>query len=143
MKSERQIPNLIFNRLGSSIVSVTSLNGETTFNPITLKAYQLSKTRTTSKLFKKHYYYLQDGYLFIPDSEVEYVTITYIPFDESDTDGASNCTETSCGCKSIWDYQFMVPDKLSEQVIQETIKEVSLRRQVQVDENPNLNSNEK
>ena len=89
----------------------------------------------------KGFYYIQDGYLYIPDSEVEAVTITYIPFDESGISSVS--CDNSNNCKSIWDLQFIVPDKLSEQVIQETINEVSTLRKVQSDENPNLNKNEK
>ncbi len=141
MKSKFKIPGLIFNKLGSSIISVTSIDGEVNLIPTTLKSFSISKDRVYSKLIKQKFYYIQDGYLYIPDSEVEAVTITYIPFDESGISSVS--CDSSNNCKSIWDLQFIVPDKLSEQVIQETINEVSTLRKVQSDENPNLNKNEK
>lgn len=145
MKSKKKIPGLVYNRLGASIISITSLNGETIFLPTTLKGFLNAKNRKSVQKLKIKYYYIQDNYLYLPDSEIEYVTITYIPFDESEVEECSNCDgeESSAGCKSIWDYNFTVPDKLSEQVITETIQEVSTIKKVVSDQLPNLDQNQK
>ena len=144
MKSRKKIPGLVFNRLGSSIVTLTSLNGDFIYLPTTLKGYKNSQERRTVKQLKLKYYYIQDGYIYLPNSEVEYLTITYIPFDETDVEGVSECNgEETNGCKSVWDFQFMVPDKLSEQVVTETIQEVSMIRQIADDQLPNMDSNQK
>ena len=145
MKSRKKVPGLVYNRLGSSIISITSLNGDNVYLPTTLKGFMNSKGRKTVEKLKIKYYYIQDNYLYLPDSNVEYVTITYIPFDESETNNASECNGVQYDedCKSIWDYEFKVPDKLSEQVISETINEVSMVRKIISDELPNLDSNQK
>lgn len=148
MRSRKKIPGLIYSKLGASIASVTSLDSSTVFLPTTLKSYLISKGRKLSKQLNLKYYYIQDNYIYLPDSEVEYVNITYIPIDESELDECNECQNDSKEsddnpCKSIWDYDFIVPDKLSEQVIQETIQEVSMIRQVQEDELPNGDSNQK
>lgn len=144
MKSRKKIPGLVYNRLGSSVISITSLNGDIEFKAISPKGYVNSKKRKTVQQLKLKYFYIQDNYLYLPDSNIEYVTITYIPFDESEVDAASECDgKELVDCKSIWDYEFKVPDKLSEQVITETIQEVSMKKRVPPDENPNGNQNMK
>lgn len=143
MKSFHKIPNLVYSRYGASIISITSIDGSVQFTPITLQSLALHKDRVNASKFKKHYYYIQDGFLYLPDSEVEMVRVTYIPFDDSETEKVSNCkhvsieSEATSECKSIWESQFMVPDKLGEQVITETINEVFNSRKVVPDENPN------
>lgn len=145
MKSRKKIPGLVYNRLGSSIISVTTLNGDTVYNPTTLTDFQLSKNRTFVQKLKLKFYYIQDNFLYLPDSDTEYIRVTYIPFDESKIKKASDCQgEEDCDeCKSMWDYDFIVPDKLSEQVISETIQEVSVGRSIPQDEMPNGDSNQK
>lgn len=142
MKSFKKIPGLVYSRYGASIISITSIDGMTRFVPTTLSNYSLFKDRQNSDKFKglTQFFYIKDGYLYLPDSEIEMVNIVYIPFDESEVDKASECSDGS-SCKSIWDMEFVVPDKLSEQVITETINEVFTSRKVVVDENPNLDTN--
>ena len=53
------------------------------------------------------------------------------------------CDPTPKGCESEWEYEFICPIKLIEYVVAETIKEVAFRLQIPVDENPNLDSNQK
>lgn len=141
-RSKHKIPALIYNRLGGSIVSVTSLDGSVEFLPITLKSFPLSRLRKEVKQLGLKYFYLQDEYLYLPDTEIEIVTLTYIPYDESEVGQVCGCTENEL-LKTIWDYEFIVPDKLSEQVISETLQELSVGRQIVTDEYPNLDSNEK
>ena len=139
MKSKKKIPGLIYSRLGASIISVTSLNGDIEFVPTSLKGYINSRNRPNVKKLNIKYYYIQDNYLYLPDSSIGHVTLTYIPFDETDIDECSECGDevSNGGCKSVWDYDFKVPDKLSEQVITETIQEVSMVRKIPTDNLPN------
>lgn len=142
MKSSKKIPGLVYSRYGASIMSITSIDGLTRFVPTTLSNYSLFKDRQNSDKFKglTQFFYIKDGYLYLPDSEIEMVNIVYIPFEETEVDKASECGEGSA-CKSAWDMEFVVPDKLSEQVITETINEVFTSRRNPVDENPNLDTN--
>ena len=150
MKSFHKIPNLVYSRYGASIISITSIDGSIRFTPITLKALSLNKDRVNASKFNKNYYYIQDGFLYLPDSEIEMVRVTYIPFDASGVEKVSNCKHVSSfedmdkdmvACMSIWDHTFMCPDKLSEQVVTETINEVFNTKKIPTDENPNGDSN--
>lgn len=150
MKSYHKIPGLVYSRYGASVISVTSIDGSVQFTPITLKALSVNKDRVNAHKFKKNYYYIQDSFLYLPDSEVEMVRVTYIPFDVSDIDSVSKCKHSELGieksedsgeCTNVWDLQFMCPDKLSEQVVTETINEVFNSRRIPEDENPNGDSN--
>jgi hypothetical protein len=142
MKSTKKIPGLVYSRYGASIISITSIDGLTRFVPTTLSNYALFRDRQNADKFKGRtkFFYIKEGYLYLPDSEIEMVNIVYIPFEESAVDKASECSDGS-SCTSVWDMQFVVPDKLSEQVITETINEVFTSRKVVVDENPNLDTN--
>lgn len=144
MKSRKKIPGLIYNRLGSSIISITSLNGDVVFEAISPKGYANSRDRPLVKKLGIQYFYIKNDYLYLPDSTVEYVTVTFIPFSEAGIKATSECDgEGVDDCGSVWDEEFMVPDKMSEQVIRETIQEVSMKKQIPEDQNPNMNSNQK
>ena len=136
MKSVKKLPKLIYSRFGSSLKEVTALDDETEFKPTTPSQYRKDKLRGFSDY---KYYYIKDDYLYLLDCEVPRVNLYLITLE---TDKVTECGEKD-SCKSLWDFEFTVPDKLSEAVISETIKEVSMRLGIPQDENPNLNSNEK
>lgn len=46
-------------------------------------------------------------------------------------------------CKSEWEYDFIYPVKLIENIVSETIREASMKIQIPTDENPNMDSNQK
>lgn len=135
MRSKKKLPELIYSKYGSSVKEVTSLDGEYLIKPITPAQYRLNKQRKDNS--RDLYFYIKDNYLYIPDTEVEVVNISLITLDLFELDELSSCGEGNC--KSAWDYEFICSDKLMEVVISETIKEVALSKQVQEDQNPNLN----
>lgn len=143
MKSTKKLPDLLYSRYGSSIISVTTIDNETEFIPITLKQYSLQKNRMFTKYISQKYYYIRDGYLYIPDSEIEMVNIVLIPKSEEDVEDVSECKKCD-KCKSGWDYNFICPDKLLEPVIQDTLKEIlGSYKQIIPDENPNLTEHQR
>jgi hypothetical protein len=96
--------------------------------PIPIK--QVKKTNS-----KERYFYIQDGYLYrFRGSNDTSITIT---LDLYDMEECSDCR--SGECKSAWVTNLFCSDKLLEAVIQETLKEVATTKQVQSDQNPNLN----
>ena len=139
MKSVEKLPEPIYSRFGDSVREVVSLDGEFEFEKITPRQYRLNKQRETFGI-EKAYFYVQDGYLYLPDSEVEMVNVLMITTEMDDVDNVSSCTECD-DCKNSWDTEFVGTDKLQELVVQDTIREVSTRRGIQVDENPNRDSN--
>ena len=134
-RSKLKLPELIHSKYGNSLKEVTSIDGQYSFEPITPAQYRLNKKRTLKT--KTDYFYVQDGYLYLPDSEVEMVDIIVLTIDLYELEQCSSCSENKC--KSAWDFEFICPDKLLEVVIQETIKELSLNKQIREDVNPNLN----
>ena len=67
------------------------------------------------------------------------VDLVILTTDLYELEQCSSCSENKC--KSAWEFKFICPDKLLEVVIQETIKELSLNKQIREDINPNLNEN--
>ena len=137
-RSKNKLPELIHSKFGHSVKSVTSLDGEYSFAPITASQYRLNKNR--SLRVKTDYFYIKDNYIYLPDSDVQMINIDeLITIDLYELESCSECSKTNC--KSVWDFDFVCPDKLLEVVIQETIKELSINKQIQEDVNPNLNPN--
>jgi hypothetical protein len=138
MRSVEKLPESIYSRYGNSVKFVVSLDGEVIFNKVTPRQYNLNKKRDTSGV-SKDYFYVQDGYLYLPDSDVHMVDVLMLTTDSEELEGCEKCDE----CKSAWDYEFIGTDKFQELVIQDTIGEVARRRGIVIDENPNNDSNQK
>lgn len=138
MKSKERLPKLLYSKYGPSILEVTSIDESFDFSFVTPQQYRINKKRTNSNL-DLIYYYIKDGYLYIPDREIFAVSIVLLTLDGYDKEQCSQCSENKC--KSFWDFEFIVPDKLLEVIVGETIKELTLNRQIQVDQNPNMQDN--
>jgi hypothetical protein len=135
MRSKSKLPELIYSKYGASVKEATSIDGSFLMKPTTPYQYRLNRSRKTDS--KERYFYVQDGYLYLPDSEVAMIQVSLITLDLYEMEKCSDCS--SGECKSAWDYEFICSDKLLEAVIQETLKEVATTKQVQSDQNPNLN----
>lgn len=139
MKSKKKLPKLIYSRYGNTLKEVTTIDGETEFKPTTPSQYRRDKNRVSGTDYID--YYVKDGYLYLLDTEIKLVNLYLLTVELDELDNASACSTP--GCKSLWEYEFVVPDKLEEIIIAETVKEVAMKKQVPLDENPNLNNNEK
>lgn len=141
MKSKEKIKGLLYGKYGNSIISVTTVDGGEEFKKTTIGKYKSDIKRPFAKyLSKGRYYYESEGYLYFPESEIEAVDVTYIPYDESEVANQSDCSD-DCVCKSIWDYEFMCSDDLIQAVRSATLREVSMKLGIPIDENPNMDSN--
>lgn len=139
MKSKKKLPKLIYNRYGNTLKEVTTVDDEKEFKPTTPSQFRRDKNRVSATDYVD--YYVKDGYLYLLDTEIEIVNLYLLTLDLEVIDSVSACSTP--GCKSLWDYDFVVPDKLEELIIAETVKEISMKKQIPADENPNLNNNEK
>lgn len=135
MRSKKKLPKLIYSKYGESIKEVTSVDGEFLFKPITPAQFRRNKDRKLKS--KDLFFYVKDGYLYLPDSDVKRVSLQLITLDLYDKDECSECADKDC--KSALEYEFICPDKLLEVVISETIKELSLSKQIPPSINPDLN----
>lgn len=138
MKSKKRLPEMLGGKFGAFVVSVDSLDGEKQFLPTTLRMYKLNKDRVYAKYVDGYFYYIQDGYLYIPDVEVEAVNITIIGINEDEMEGLSEC-DTYGDCGSVYDAEFICPDKLIDLVVTEATSEImSTWRRIVEDDNPNM-----
>lgn len=137
MKSKNKLPKLIYSRLGASLQSVTTIDSEKEFKFVTPSQYIRNKKRKGESNYI--YYTLKDNYLYILDSEIERLDLNLITLQTEMLDTLSGCLDE--GCKSGWDYEFIVPDKLLKLIVDETTAVVANRLQIPEDENPNMDSN--
>lgn len=141
MKSVHKLPSVVTSRYGEAILSVLSIDDGTKFNYANLSQISSQKNRMFGNVDK--YFYIKDGYLYIPNESVRAVNLQILTLDPKKANDVSDCANEDC-CKSIWEYPFICPDKLLEVVIQETVQEVAgINKRIPQDENPNLNNNEK
>lgn len=142
MRTKKKLPKILSSIFGYAILMVTTIDGDKEYKIKTLSSYNTLKRRSGFNKFKGNYAYIKDGYLYIPDSEVEAVNILLLTLDE-DSDEISNCCDPNLKCISIWDREVKVADKILTPIIQQTIQEVSMRFNIPVDENSNLDVNVK
>jgi hypothetical protein len=140
-RSKKKLPELVYSRYGGSIKEVTAIDGGVDFKPSTVAQHRRDGKR--QKVAPGvNYFYIKDGYLWIPDSDIEMVNIYILALDQYDLDNMSNCPgDDETNCMSAWEYDFVISSDMLEQVIRETIQQVSITIQIQEDENPNLDSN--
>lgn len=138
MRSKKKLPDLIYSKYGASILEVTSIDGEYLFRPITLSQYRINKNRAGNDI-NQQFFYIKDGYLYLPDSDVRLVSVYLLTLDLFEKEQCSECSDEKC--KSAWDFELPIPDKLLEVIVSETIRELALSRQLQEDQNPNLQDN--
>lgn len=137
MKSKKKLPKLLYSKNGNSLKEVTSIDNFVELKSTTPSQFRRDSRRTGSDDYVR--YYVKDGYLYILDTEILMVNLYFLTIETEKLEAISKCAKPSC--KSLWDYDFVVPDKMEEVVISETIKEILTRKQIVADTNPNLDEN--
>lgn len=143
MKSKNKLPDLISTKFGQSVVSVTSLDGSTEFLPLVNSSdFKRNKSRpNASFISNRSYYYIKEGYLYLPDSTTEVLEVCLITTNPEEVAEISGCEECQT-CESVWESEFVATDSILEPVISETLNEVvGIMKRIPEDENPNLDSN--
>lgn len=133
MKTKKRLPDLINSKLGSSVRYVTDMLGDAVFKEITPAQYRRNKNRISKS--RDNYFYIKDNYVYLLDSNVKMINIDTLVLDLYDLNLLSECSES---CLSAWDYDFVCPDKLLESVIEATISQLSVKKQIVEDDNPNM-----
>lgn len=143
MKSCEKIPEGLFGKNGSGILDITNIDGSVSYTYVNPRTFAINKNRKYySKKIK--YYYIKDGFLYLPESKNEIVEIRMFATDKSQVDNVCGCNDKSSECVSHWDLEFVCSDRLLDSVIRDTIQEVAtIYRTSQADENPNLDENQK
>lgn len=142
MVTKVKLPELIWSRYGSSILMVTNITNSKKYQLISPLEFMNIKNRSNFEKFKGKYAIIYpDNKIIIPDSTVKKINVLLYTLDESIIN-MGYCEECD-NCNNYYDAEFNLPNKIGEAVIQEAIKEISLRMQIPKDELPSGNSNEK
>ena len=142
MVTKVKLPELIWSRYGSSILMVTNITNSKKYQLISPLEFMNIKNRSNFEKFKGKYAIIYpDNRIIIPDSTVKKINVLLYTLDESIIN-MGYCEECD-NCNNYYDAEFNLPNKIGEAVIQEAIKEISLRMQIPKDELPSGNSNEK
>lgn len=131
MKSKKELPKTFSSNYGE-LIRIFTINGETQYHLTTKIAYRdIMNREFRDKRIK--YAWIEGGFLYIPDSEVQVVKA--MGFNES--------TLSPDGCSKPLDEELSVPPYLLDIVKKDIINELLGKKNIHVDEKPNLNSNEK
>ncbi len=137
MRSKKPLPELVFSRNGASIKEVVSVDDLTEVYLTTPDQYRRDRKRKYYSSEDTYLYIDTDNYAYIVDKPVYAVNITLLTIKTDEVNEASSCSN-SVECKSGWDYDFIVPDKLQDTVFKEVLQILSnpysARRE---DPNPN------
>lgn len=140
MKSCEKLPEGLFGKNGSGLVSVLNVDGSKEYHYITLNRYTGRSKRKYTRS-SNGYYYIKDGYLYLPDSQNELVEISMFALNRWELEEKCGCNK-EVSCKSYWDYEFVCPDRFLDLVFRDTLQELaSIYRTSIQDENPNLDEN--
>ena len=141
MRSEHRLPGLMYTGMGPIITKVSNVDGTVYYFYKDLRSYRNHVKRKYAFVGPK-FFYIHDGYLYIPDEHIELINICYFTMKRREAMLLSACATPDL-CTSEWDYDFIYPVKMIEAIMSETIKEASLKLQIPTDENPNMDSNQK
>ncbi len=141
MKSINKLPEGIFGKNGSGIISVMNIEGEEDYDYISVQRFADLKKRKYTRDTTR-YYTILDDHLILLDSTNQLLDLRMFVIDKKAALETSSCQTTSC--KSVWEYEFVCPDRFLDRVVGDTLTEIgTLYRTSVEDTNPNLDSNQK
>lgn len=137
MRSKKPLPELVFSRNGASIKEVVSVDDLTEVYLTTPDQYRRDRKRRYYHSIDTYIYIDTDNYAYIVDKAIYAVNITILTIKTDEVEEASSCSD-NISCKSGWEYEFIVPDKLEDTIFKEVLQILSspyLARRA--DQNPN------
>lgn len=80
MRSKKRLPDMIYTRIGPAIIKVSNIMDDIIFTSISLRKYANNKERKYGNI-DQYYYYVNDGYIYIPDINIEAINVDLITLD--------------------------------------------------------------
>lgn len=133
MRSVKPLPSFYQSNFGS-LIKVYNLSNDVDYVEISVNKYKSIKN-LPYKPRRTKYYWIEDNYLVLPDSEVEKVNIFGIF-----TDPTLGLEQGAC---SLLDQPFPCMPYLIGGVVEATIKQLSIMKSIPKDENTDANANSK
>lgn len=125
MRSKKVLEDFYSSIYGNLLI-VSTLDESNRFEQTTPENYKNILNREFKP--KTGYYWINNGYLIIPDSEVEVVKLRYIP---------------KLSIKSGLDSDIGIPSWLVADILRMVVTDIRNTKQIVKDENPDMNSNSK
>lgn len=143
MKSIEKLPEGLSGKNGASIILVSTIDGSEIFKRTNRRRYAELKSLKYRKNLN-NYYLVEDGRMLLPDSTYEALDVQMITTDKKHAETVSSCCENKNPCKSLWEYEFVCPDRFYDLVVTDTLSELAnIYRTSVEDSNPNLDINQK
>lgn len=143
MRSKNKLPEIYSTRYGY-LLNVTSVDYDRDYIPVTPQQYKYTKSREFNDK-RKRYFWLENGYLIIPDSMVAVVTVKAMFTNKADALKLNSCDNSETNdCVRFMDQEFVAPEHLLQDIKNATVLDIlGTNRRLPQDELANLNSNEK
>jgi hypothetical protein len=142
MKSKLRLPDIYTTRFGYLIdINTLDYNTFAVWTQISPREYKTTKTRRYQDPSKR-YFWIYNGYLIIPDSKIQSVTLRAVFCDKAQGLRLEACGEPTCIL--TMDQEFTVPGHLLDDVKNATVQKImGSRDRIPPNEYPNLNENKK
>lgn len=138
-KSKAKFSDLIYTRYGSSIKELYSIDRKNSFYESTLYQFRNDSNRKGAENLPQNKFYVLDDHIYVP-GEIDSLSGLVLATDHYELEESCGCTEN---CKSVWDYEFICPDSMLEDVIGMSLQNLGMTKNIPVDESPDLNNNKK
>lgn len=132
MRSVLPLPDFYSSIYGNLLI-VETIDGSNRFEQTTPENYKNISNREFKP--KNGYYWINNNYLILPDSQVETVYLRYIP-------KITTQSLKTFGCNGL-DTEIGIPSWLLSDIIKYTVTDIRNTKSIVKDENPDLNSNSK
>lgn len=142
MRSKKKLPDVYSTRYGY-VLTVSSVDYGRNYTATTPREYQYILNREFVDKSKR-YFWIENGHLIIPGSMVQNVRVRGMFLNKAEAVRFNVCGDDSTGCVNLLDQEFVAPEHLLKNIKDATVAAIlNSYKQLQQDELPNLNSNEK
>lgn len=132
MRSKDKLPKIKTLKFGPAIRFVTSIDKSKTLIQTTAAKYARLSNSSTFKYNKTKYYWITDGYLYVPNVDWDAVAINAI-FDEDISPWLCGETGEEKACSLMQDNEFNIPEHLLSECEQLAKQELIVLAQIPVD----------
>jgi len=144
-RTEYKLPDTYSTNFGNLIRQVASINFGIFYEPKSPREWKAIQKRKDKDLSKKYYFFI-NGYIYIPNSDVESIRVEAYFKDKFQINkiNTANCTSCKKDCPRLLDFDFVSPEYLLNDVLKGVIQEyASIYSKIIPDELPNQNQIEK
>lgn len=141
MKSKKKLPEPFLSNFGS-LIQVFNIDRSMDYKEVTPTMFK-NISNQQFKPRKTKYFWIEDGYIYVPNSENEILIVLGLFINQEDVKDFNTEETGTSGCGSILDTEFPVPSYLLGSVQELTTAKVMNRNRVNRDEDGNNNLNDK